>query len=231
MTDRKAIPAKLLERVKAVTNKRARFVLDTIIKNGSISTLELQKAGYDHPPRAARDAVELGFAIRRVKAKRPDGQTIAAYVFDEREFDPAKTGRIVVAKRERDAIIERKGSKCNLCGATHNLQLDHRVPYEVAGESLFDEVDPYQVLDGSCNRKKSWSCEHCENWSKGKDVDVCRSCYWANPDDYTHVAMQAERRVDIVWKGGEIATFERIKRDARRSGRSIGDEIKTIIAS
>lgn len=88
MTERKPIPAKLLQRIKAVTNKRARYVLDAIVKNGSISTIQLKEAGYDHPPRAARDAVELGFALTRIKAKRSDGQTIAAYVFDERELDP-----------------------------------------------------------------------------------------------------------------------------------------------
>lgn len=230
MTAGRAMPQTLIDRVKGVTNKRARFVLDSIIKNGSISTLELQRAGYDHPPRAARDVVELGFAIKRVKAKRPDGQTIAAYVFDERELDPAKTGRIVLAKKEREAIIESKGSKCNFCGATNNLQLDHRLPYQVAGESQIDEDDPYQVLDGSCNRKKSWSCEHCPNWTEQKDFGVCRSCYWAYPDSYTHVAMRPERRVELVWSGNEVAMYERISRLAHKNGRTVPDEIKTVIA-
>lgn len=134
MTDRKPVPAKLQERINAVKNKRARFVLDTIVNKGSISTTELKVAGYDHPPRAKRDAVELGFAITRIKAKRADGQMIAAYVFDERELDPLMTGRVVLAKKERDAIIERKGRRCNLCGATHNIQVDHRIPFEIAGE-------------------------------------------------------------------------------------------------
>jgi ABC-type phosphate transport system auxiliary subunit len=73
MTERKQIPAKLVQRINTVTNKRARFVLDSIVKNGSVSTTQLKEAGYDHPPRAARDAVELGFALARVKAKRDDG--------------------------------------------------------------------------------------------------------------------------------------------------------------
>jgi hypothetical protein len=231
MTERIPIPAKLLQRVKAVKNKRARYVLDEIVKNGSISTIQLKEAGYDHPPRAARDAVELGFALTRVKAKRPDGQSIAAYVFDERELDPNLTGRVVLAKKERDLIIERKGSKCNLCAAIHNIQVDHRIPFQVAGESQRDEADPYQLLDGACNRKKSWACEHCENWLKLKDFDLCLSCYWANPDTYSHVAMQAERRVDIVWKGEEVSVFERLKRTAGRNKRSVAEEIKTMIAS
>jgi hypothetical protein len=231
MTERKSLPAQLLQRVKEVTNKRTRYVLDAIVKNGSVSTIQLKDAGYDHPPRAARDAVELGFALTRIKAKRADGQAIAAYVFDERELDPNLTGRVVLAKKERDAIIKRKGAKCNLCGAAHNIQVDHRIPFQVAGESQCHEADPYQLLDGACNRKKSWACEHCENWLKLKDFDKCLSCYWANPDTYTHVAMEPERRVDLVWKDGEINAFERLKRSADRNNRSVADEIKAIIAS
>jgi hypothetical protein len=229
MTERPKIPAALLARIRRVTNKRARFVLDTIVKNGSVSTIDLKNAGYDHPPRAARDAVELGFALRRIQAKRADGQAIAAYIFDERELDPNKTGRIVIAKKERDALIERNGSKCNICGGVHNLQLDHRIPYEVAGESQRDEKGPHQVLDGTCNRKKSWACEHCENLLKLKDFDICRSCYWASPEAYSHVAMKQERRVDLVWIGSEVATFERVEKEAERNHRSVAEEIKTKI--
>lgn len=231
MNDRKPIPAKLLERIKAVTNKRARLVLDVLVKDGSISTIQINEAGYDHPPRAVRDAVELGFAITRIKAKRSDGQSIAAYVFDERELDPSLTGRVVLAKKERSAIIKRKGGKCGLCGAVHNVQVDHRIPFQVAGDSQRDEADPYQLLDGACNRKKSWACEHCSNWLELKDFDTRLSCYWANPGTYTHVAMQPERRVDVVWSGKEVTIFERLQRSADRNNRSVADEIKAIVAS
>lgn len=227
MSERPKIPAKLLERINSITNKRARVVLDTLVEKGSISTSELQAVGYDHPPRAARDVVELGIALRRVAVKRKDGQRIASYVFDERELDPLKTGRVVVAKKERDAIIKRKGSKCNLCGGVNNLQLDHRIRYQVAGESQRYEGDPFQVLDGSCNRKKSWECEHCQNWLRIKDLKVCNTCYWADPDGYTHVAMRPERRVDVIWVGDEAKSFERLFAEARRNKRTVAEEIKT----
>jgi hypothetical protein len=229
MAERQRIPPALLKRIEEVKNKRARFVLDTIAKKGSVSTIDLKNAGCDHPPRAARDAVELGFALKRIQAKRADGQAIAAYIFDERELDPNKTGRVAIAKKERNAIIERKGSKCNICGGIHYLQLDHRIPYEVAGETQRYEEDPYQVLDGRCNRKKSWTCEHCENWIKTRDLDICRTCYWASPEEYSHVAMRQERRVEVVWTGGEVKGFERIKADSERNHRSVAEEIKTRI--
>lgn len=229
MPERQKLPEALLERINSITNKRARVVLDSLVKKGSISTAELQAAGYDHPPRAARDVVELGIALKRVTIKRKDGQRIASYVFDERELDPLKTGRVVLAKKEREAIFERNGSKCGFCGCKSNLQVDHKIPYEVAGESQRYEDDPYQVLDGSCNRKKSWDCEHCENWTKIKDPKICRSCYWASPDNYDHVAMRPERRIDIVWTGKEVKAFEAIEAAARRAGRSVGEQIKTMI--
>jgi hypothetical protein len=223
------LPESLIERINSITNKRARVVLDSLVKKGSISTAELKAAGYDHPPRAARDVIELGIALKMITIKRPDGQRIASYVFDERELDPLKTGRVVLAKREREAIIERHGAKCGFCGSKNNLQVDHKIPYEVAGESQRYEDDPYQILDGSCNRKKSWDCEHCDNWTKTKDLNICQSCYWANPDGYTHVATRPERRVDIVWTGNEVKAFETIESAARRLGRSVGEQIKTMI--
>jgi hypothetical protein len=73
MPKRPPIPAKLLRRIKLVTNKRARFVLDAIARNGIVSTIDLKNAGYDHPPRAVMDAKDLGFAIKKVQAKREDG--------------------------------------------------------------------------------------------------------------------------------------------------------------
>lgn len=229
MPERQKLPEALVQRIKSITNKRARVVLDRLVKKGSITTTELQAAGYDHPPRAARDVVELGIALKRVTVKRKDGRRIASYVFDERELDPLKTGRVVLAKKEREAIVQRGGAKCGFCGCKSNLQVDHRIPYEVAGESQRYETDPYQVLDGSCNRKKSWDCEHCKNWSELKAIETCKSCYWASPDAYTHVAMRPERRIDIVWTGDEVRSLEALEAAARRAGRSVGEQIKTMI--
>ncbi len=39
----------LRKRIEAVTNKRARFVLDHIVKNGVVTTEEISQAGYEHP--------------------------------------------------------------------------------------------------------------------------------------------------------------------------------------
>lgn len=222
------LPKELLERIEAVTNKRARFVLDSIVKKGAVTTEEINRAGYEHPPRAARDVRELGFRIKTIKVKHTNGRSIAAYTFDEGELEAGKAGRRLLPKKERDALIHAAG-KCQICGSDHNLQVDHRIPYEVAGESEHGEKEPYQVLCGSCNRKKSWDCEHCENWLQGKKPGVCRSCYWAEPTACTHVAMQQQRRADLVWIGDEVKDFDRLKEDAEHHQRSVPDEIKRLL--
>jgi hypothetical protein len=167
----------LLERIGTVTNKRARFVLDSIAKSGMVTTEEINHAGYEHPPRAVRDARELGFAIQTIKVKHSNGRSIAAYVFlESAAIDTRKSGRTALPKKQRDEIIAAAGSRCQICGATTNLQVDHRIPFEVAGESQAKQANPYLVLCGSCNRKKSWSCEHCQNWLLDKSIGICATC-------------------------------------------------------
>jgi len=231
MSNEKNLPQQLLDRIAKVRKRRARLVLDHIAEKGMITTEELQAAGYSHPPRARQDAKDLGFHLKTIRVKHSNGRSIAAYEFDEGELDPSKTGRRPLPKKERDALIKASGSKCQICGARHNLQVDHRIPYEVAGESQYNEAEPYQILDGSCNRKKSWSCEHCENWTTLKNLDTCQSCYWANPLHYSHVAMQQERRIDLVWIGDEVSGFDALKREANKNRKSVSEQIKDMIAA
>jgi len=229
MPTNSVFPKEFLKRIDAVTNKRARFVLDSIVERGLVTTEEINHAGYDHPPRAAQDVRDLGFRLKTVKVKHSNGRSIAAYVFDEGELEAAKGGRRLLPKKERDALIHAAGDKCQICGATHNLQVDHRIPYEVAGETQRQQEEPYQILCGSCNRKKSWACEHCPNWREIQSLTVCRSCYWAEPTSYTHVATQQQRRADVVWIGDEVRDFEPLQRAAERNGRSVPEEIKQIV--
>jgi hypothetical protein len=223
------VPKRVLERIAAVKNKRARFVLDSIVRNGVVTTEEINQAGYEHPPRAARDVRELGFRLRTIKVKHTNGRTIAAYELDEGDMEAGKAGRQLLPKKKRDALIHSAGDRCQICGSDHNLQVDHRIPYEVAGEPEPGDGEPFQVLCGSCNRKKSSDCEHCRNWRERKKASICGSCYWAEPAAYTHVALRQQRRVDLVWTGDEVRDFDRIRDEARRHRGSVPEEIKRIV--
>lgn len=49
------LPDEFLERLKAITGKRPKTVIDHILQHGFITTEELnEKYGYDHPPSTLR---------------------------------------------------------------------------------------------------------------------------------------------------------------------------------
>lgn len=228
---RQVISAATRALIEGVTNKRARFVLDSIVKNGLVSTEEISNAGYDHPPRAAQDVKDLGFPLKRLKFKHSNGRSIAAYTLDlEMLQNPGMAGRKAISKKEHQQIIERLGGKCRICSSTLNLQVDHRIPYQIAGESKGTDEEMFQILCGSCNRKKSWACEHCPNFLKTKDAQTCRSCYWSGSDSYTHVATVEERRTDLIWVGKpETDVADRLSREAKTIGKRPTEYIKDIL--
>ncbi|MGP8185235.1 MAG: HNH endonuclease [Terracidiphilus sp.] len=126
-------------------------------------------------------------------------------------------------------MIDAAGGRCQICGGDENLQVDHRVPYEVAGEPDGNDAAIFMVLCGACNRKKSWSCEHCPNWNGGCRVAVCETCYWAGSADYLHVAMEQQRRADVVWRENEIADYERLRENAQRAAEAVPECIKRVL--
>lgn len=193
-------PKAFLELCQSVTAKRPRTVIDHILKHGHISTEELkEKYGYNHPPRAARDVREHGIPLETFTVVGSDGRKIAAYRFANPEEVKFRRldGRTGLSKEIRDKLIEKHGNRCFIYLEEipeRELQIDHRVPYEVAGDSANSNPDEYMLLCGSANRAKSWSCEHCQNWMNLKKKEICLSCYWAYPENYTHVAMQPDRK-------------------------------------
>ena len=213
-------PAYFLELLEGVQQKRARTVIDHILKYGQITTQELKdRYGYNHPPRAARDVREQGIPLETFKVEGADGRRIAAYRFG----DPALARRGVLLGRTafgsslKAALVERFGARCHLYCTPfpeRELQIDHRVPFEIAGEAAAEEqahqVDAYMLLCGSANRAKSWSCEHCPNW-QAKEAAVCRTCYWAYPEEYEHIATRPIRRLDVVWEGDESVDYETLR--------------------
>jgi hypothetical protein len=185
-------PDNFLKKLKSVTAKRAKTVIDHILENGYITTDQLHDIyGYDHPPRAIRDVREQGIPILRFTVKGKNNRKIAAYQFG----DPAQMrngildGRKTFSKKFKEELLELYDSKCAICVSkfeSRYLQIDHCIPFEIAGET----EKTFMLLCGSCNRVKSWSCEHCSNQMKEKDIELCRHCYWANPEHYSHIALQ-----------------------------------------
>ena len=233
----KKYPKEFLKLCRSVTAKRPKTVIEHILKHGHITTEELkEKYGYNHPPRAVRDVREHGIPLETFRVTGSDGRKIAAYHFgDVRKKRYRKiSGRTGLSKKIKESLIKKYGSKCFIYLEDMDeseLQIDHRVPYEVGGdgESVKPNPDNFMLLSGSANRAKSWSCEHCENWQTLKNKGICLSCYWASPEDYSHVAMRQVRRADLMWQDKEVEQYEKLKSDAKLSKRTVPEFIKELI--
>lgn len=231
---REDYPEEFLKRLAEVTNKRARHVIDHILEHGFVTTEELTKRyGYQHPPRAAKDVRDEGIPLITFSVKSSDGRTIGAYKFgDPTNLVSGRTGgRASFPKWLKDELFTGHCAICNGQFESRELQIDHRIPYEIAGDVPFSKFDTsgYMLVCGSCNRSKSWSCEHCSNWETS-DESLCLSCYWASPTDYQHVATRQVRRTDILWQGEEIKTYNQLSVSAKASNRSISQQVKEIIS-
>lgn len=223
-----------MAKAKLITGKRARLVVDLILKQGYVTTEDLKDQGYDHPPRAIKDVTDQGLPLVRSWTKSREGRKIARYQFgDPKEIRHDRLGgRQVFSQKFKKDLLENYGNKCFICSATleaRYLQIDHRVPYEVAGESDPGNKKAYMPLCGSCNRAKSWSCEHCENWQTKKDSALCLTCYWASPDDYAHVALVQMRRIDITWNEQEVSEFDKLQHDASKTGEHLPEFVKNAL--
>lgn len=235
--NRNDLPEDFLELLDSVKNKRARFVIDTILEKDFCSTEDLKNGGYEHAPRAARDVKELGIPLMTVKTKDSNGKNIAAYRFGD--WDEAKKnqiakvgGRTQLTAKLKAALIEHYGCKCQLYGEEYPerlLQPDHRIPYEIGGdpEDMMD-TDCFMLLCPSANRDKSWACEHCPNW-KRKDISFCRTCYYAFPENYEHVAGEEERKINLVFKGADIELYEKILANAKSNNIRIEEYVRKML--
>lgn len=87
------------------------------------------------------------------------------------------------------------------------------------------------VLCGSCNRRKSWTCERCKNYVGPRQVKVCQSCYWASPEAHTHVATRELRRIELVCTGDEVKRFDALAAESKAKGLTIAEALKEMLAS
>lgn len=203
-------------RLNSITDKRPSTVIQHIIEHGFITTEELTNTyGYEHPPRAARDVRERGVNLETYRVKSSDGRNIAAYRFGNPIFIDNKiskvAGRTALTQVLKKALIEKYGAVCFVYLQPMEerlLQIDHRIPYEIGGEQE-DNVDCYMLLSPSANRAKSWTCEHCPNWTR-KDMEFCSNCFWAHPENYTHIAGRKERQIVITFTDNEIEDYNRL---------------------
>ena len=210
-------PKEFLDYLNAVKAKCPRTVIQHILQHGYITSQELKDTyGYNHPPRAVRDVREHGIPIVTCRTLGSDGRRIAVYKFgnpdDVKNPLSKAAGRTALSKVLKQALVDKYGARCfiYLEAMDENvLQVDHRIPYEIAGDQDEADLDAFMLLSPSANRAKSWICEHCDNWEI-KDKGYCMKCFWAYPEDYEHVANIKQKIITIVFTGDEIEDFNRL---------------------
>jgi hypothetical protein len=184
-----------------------RVLYECCVSEG-VSTEELTtKYGYNQPPRAARDLRELGFNLKTKFSKTTDGRRMAIYYIDDFNTFSNKEGRKIFSKVEKTSLFELHKGSCYYCMgkfSSNELQIDHRIPFEIAGNTLHekDGIDALILVCSSCNRSKSWSCESCANFTL-KDVKTCLSCYWYVPDSYSHISCRKAVVINTIFYEGE----------------------------
>lgn len=203
-------------------SRRAAIVRDHILQHGAVTTQTLTvEYGYGHPPRARGDLQDAGVGVGS-RMVNVDGKRMAEYYFTGAANKNA-AGRVVIPKPFSDKLKEEAGFQCAICSgvfAGRELQADHRVPFAIGGDKPSFEIEDFMPLCASDNRAKSWSCEHCENFVI-KDIDTCVSCFWAHPEQYSHVAMRNERRINLTFQGDEVEVVDHLKSKAESVGLSV----------
>jgi hypothetical protein len=228
---------RIVQKARLVTRKRAKTVIDHILQYGFITTEQLKdQYGYNHPPRAIRDVREEGIPLTTYKVKGSDGRSIAAYKFgDSADITYNKLGgRTVFSKAFKNLLIIKYDSRCVITNEVFEdryLQIDHRIPYEVAGDSGGDERTPekFMLLSAPAQRQKSWSCEHCKNYKVLRNPSICEKCYWASPEEYEHIAMESIKQIELVWKGEEVVDYETLNVESINSKKPVQHLIKEIL--
>jgi hypothetical protein len=231
------LPIDFIELISTITNKRAKIVIDHIIEYGFITTQDLETTyGYSHPPRAARDVREAGIPLETFNVKSNEGKSIAAYKFGDltKIQHNRSAGRQIFSKKFKNQLYILCNGRCAICNGQFEeryLQIDHKIPYQIGGDvdSFKRILAHYMLLCASCNRAKSWSCEHCENWINKQDAELCLKCYWGNPDNYDHIALKEIRKLELVWQDGEVPFFEDMKKKAIDAHLELPKFVKSII--
>lgn len=198
-----------IDKIIQTLSGRARKVCDYITEHGFITTEVIEKElQYGHGPRAVRDVRESGIPIVTKSSKDSSGKRCARYEFGNPKdiIQGRHKGRTQFPKKFKEELHKLQQGRCAITGAQleiRYLQVDHKIPYQVQSDdpSLSPKTDDFMLITGECQRQKSWSCEQCDNFKNARSLDVCQSCYWASPDQYTHMQCIDIAKIEVVFQG------------------------------
>ena len=214
----------MAERFLAAGSKRGRVLLEMALRNGSVTTEELEAVGYRDAASAARDVRDAGIPLVTGEARSKTGGRTGRYTLGKAKdiIHGRFHGRTIIPKAVKERVLAHYGCVDWLTGAVMPrtaLTADHRIPFRVLGDPETPDwrIEELMPLDKSSQRSKSWACEACENY-RIRDPDICRKCFWAFPETYEHIAMEPLRRTDIIWRGPDVDLHDRMKSRAEAEG-------------
>lgn len=224
---------RIREAVPTASKKRALKIVLALLEKGEITTREITALGYEHPPRAAQDVKDYGIPLDSEIRYSPKRYAIYRFGDVARTASGKSRGRMLIPKSVKLELLDLQASKCAICCGEYTdrtLQADHRVPYEICGDSAGRIIaDELMLLCPSCNRGKSWDCEHCPNWSI-KDPETCRTCLWSGEKDYSHVGTLLERRLTVVMRGkAGVAAYTRVVARAGRLKQTVNEFVCNLL--
>jgi hypothetical protein len=234
---KQTFPKEFIDLLHSIKNKRARVVIDHILKKGFITTGELEeKYGYNHPPRAARDVREAGIPLETFRVKDKNSKSIAAYKFGDlnKVQKNRLSGRTVLSKEFKKSLYQLHKGKCFICSGrfeSRYLQTDHRIPYELQVMSHQSK----RILMALCcfvARVIERNHGHANIGSIGKKKKIlpfAKNVIGGSPENYLHIALRSIRRLDIHWEEHEIKSYDRIKALADREKTSLPDFVKKVL--
>lgn len=119
---------------------------------------------------------EEGFSCVHAEGMQGNRQYVLHYTDHEMLFHPnAKASRIQLSSIDKQSILVRQASRCNICGAQlkdnseilpHTFakdrtrtEFDHRIPIDRGGENVIENI---QALCHYCNKCKRQMCFVCK---------------------------------------------------------------------
>jgi hypothetical protein len=207
----KAVESVIAFFLSAERSPREKSTLGVYLRQGYVTKQDCYDLGFD--PVVTRDLTKHGIVF--------ESRQGAIYLDIERS-NADHGGPSQMATRRRDVLIEASGFVCNLCGATFEkkrLAVDHRIPHQIVGDRIVVEHGDaaFQVACYYCNNRKQQACRACP--AQESDGQECPTCYWASPEDYTHVARVPERRLVLTAREPKHIRFlDVVQRHARKHG-------------
>lgn len=101
---------------------------------------------------AEREKAEIAAKLKEQQRRRELEKQVRLDLIDSGELFGDQTKRPRIPREVVDAVYKRDGGRCQECGTTEDLQLDHIIPFSKGGATT---VENLQLLCGKCNRAKS----------------------------------------------------------------------------